>query len=165
MKKYSFQKIEVYLKEKYKKYFVFFEFLIGGIILGIIEDLILISFLSKEPFTYTMLGIIFLVTLPFAFIGEYVVDQIDFLKLFNLGKKYKKIEVFMEFLMFGVILGVIEDLIAFYLSTGNQVTYTGVLIAVLIVIPFAFIGEVLIDRINYIKILTKYYRFTKHEKK
>ena len=149
---------------KSKTFFVFFEFLIGGIILGIIEDLILIKLLTGEPFTFLMVGIIFLATLPFAFIGEYIVDEIDFLKLFNLNKKYKKLEVFFEFLIFGVVLGIIEDLTVFYLSLGDPITFTVVSLTTLIVIPFAFVGEVLIDRINFVKVLNKVTTYYKNER-
>ncbi len=133
---------------KNNRLFIFLEFLIGGIILGIIEDIILIKFITNEPITLFILLIIFLVTLPFAFLGEYVVDRIDFLKLFNLNKKYKNLEVFLEFLIFGVVLGVAEDLIAFSLAIGDAITLKIVLTAFIIAVPFAFVGEYLLDRIS-----------------
>jgi hypothetical protein len=132
-----------------KRIFVFLEFLIGGILLGIIEDIILIKILTTDSITLAIIGIIFLVTLPFAFFGEYIVDKIDFLKFFNINKKYKKVEVFLEFLIFGIILGVVEDLTAFYFAIGDKITINVVLIATLIAIPFAFIGEFLLDQINF----------------
>mgnify|MGYP000937154646 CR=1 FL=1 len=131
-----------------KRVKVFLEFLIGGILLGIIEDLILINLASNEPVTWHILWIVLVVTLPFAFLGEYVVDRIDFLKIFNLNKSYRKKEVFFEFLIFGIILGVVEDLIAFYFAVGDPITLKVVLIAAIVAIPFAFLGEYVIDRMD-----------------
>ncbi len=131
-----------------KRAIVFLEFLIGGIILGITEDIILIKILTNEQINLQILWILLLITIPFAFLGECVVDRIDFIKLFRLNKKYKKIEVFLEFLIFGVILGIIEDLIAFSFSVGESITPKVILFAAIIAIPFAFLGEVIIDRID-----------------
>lgn len=138
-----------------KRVFVFLEFLIGGIIFGILEDIILIKIVSNQTITPYIFLIIFLITLPFAFLGEYVIDKIDFLKIFKLKKKYRKIEIFSEFLIFGIILGVVEDIIAFHFSIGDQITSNIILTATLIAIPFAFIGEFLFDRINFKKSLEK----------
>ncbi|HRZ85470.1 MAG TPA: hypothetical protein P5277_01695 [Candidatus Paceibacterota bacterium] len=134
-----------------KRVFIFLEFLIWGVLFGIFEDFILIKLASNEYFTFNVLWIVLLVTIPFAFVGEYVVDKINFLKLFNLGKKYTSAEVFFEFLIFGVLLGIIEDLTAFYFAIGNQITFNVVLIATIVSIPFAFVGEFLIDGINFSK--------------
>jgi len=131
------------------RFSIFLEFLIGGIILGIIEDIILIKLLTDEPITFSIFIIIFLVTLPFAFLGEYVVDRIDFLKMFKLNKKYKKLEIFVEFLFFGVLLGVIEDLTAFYFAIGNAITLNVLVVTIIVAIPFAFISEVVFDKINF----------------
>ncbi|MFH1801473.1 MAG: hypothetical protein ABH804_01420 [archaeon] len=139
-----------------KKVGVFLEFLIGGIVLGVIEDVILIKVLTDEPITFSIFIIIFLVTLPFAFIGEYIVDNIDFLKIFKVNKKYKKVEIFFEFLIFGIILGVFEDLTAFYFAIGDPITFKVVLVAFAVAVPFAFIGEYLIDRISLAKIIKKF---------
>lgn len=127
---------------------VFLEFLIWGIILGIVEDIILIKLITNEPITWHIFLIVFLVTLPFAFFGEYVIDKIDFLKLLNLKEKYRKIILFSQFLIFGIMLGVIEDLTAFYFAIGDPITFKVVLVATIIAIPFAIIGELFIDRIN-----------------
>jgi hypothetical protein len=134
-----------------KRAFVFFEFLVGGVILGLIEDVILIKILTDEPITFQIFWIILLVTIPFAFFGEYVVDKIDFLKIFKLNKKYRKIEIFLEFLIFGVLLGIVEDLTAFHFAIGNPITFKVILVATLIAIPFAFLGEFIIDRIDISK--------------
>ena len=134
-----------------KRLFVFLELLIGGIILGIVEDIILIKILTNEPITWHIIWIIFLVTLPFAFFGELVIDKINFLKLFKLDKKYRKIVTFFQFLIFGIVLGVVEDLAAFYFAIGEPITFKVVLVAFVVAIPFAFIGEIFLDRISFKK--------------
>jgi len=55
--------------------------------------------------------------------------------------------VFLEFLVFGVVLGVIEDLIAVTLVTHEPITLNVVLIVTIVAIPFAFIGEVIVDEV------------------
>ena len=134
---------------------VFFEFLVFGILLGLVEDMIIIKILTNEPITFHVLWVIFLVALPFAFIGEYIVDRIDFLKLFNVKKKYLHIEVFLEFLIFGVLMGIGEDLIALHFSTGEPITWLVVGVVTLVAIPFSIIGEVVVDRIDFVKIFSK----------
>lgn len=131
-----------------KRVVVFLEFLIGGIILGVIEDFLLIRILTSEPITFSLFLIVLLVTLPFAFVGEFIVDRINFLELLNLDKKYRKIEVFLEFLIFGIILGVVEDLTAFSFAIGNPITINVFLVAFAIAIPFAFVNEFILDRIH-----------------
>ena len=56
----------------------------------------------------------------------------------------------MEFLIFGVIMGVIEDLIVVKLSTGEPITWKILGIITLVAIPFAAIGELIVDRIELI---------------
>ncbi|HKL23668.1 MAG TPA: hypothetical protein VJ895_02855 [Candidatus Nanoarchaeia archaeon] len=138
-----------------KRSFVFLEFLVGGVIFGILEDIILIKIVSNQSITPNILLIIFSVILPFAFLGEYIIDKIDFLKIFKLNKKYRKIEIFLEFLIFGIILGVIEDIVAFYFSIQDPITLEVFLTATLVAIPFAIVGEFLFDRINFKKSLEK----------
>lgn len=56
-------------------------------------------------------------------------------------------ERFVEFVFAGVVLGVIEDLLAFYLATGGAMSITWRTIAVitLVAIPFAAFSELVID--------------------
>lgn len=68
---------------------------------------------------------------------------------------HKRLEVFLEFLCFGVIMGVIEDVIAVKVASGTPITWEVIGIIVLIAIPFAFIGEVIIDKINFIELFRK----------
>lgn len=61
----------------------FFEFLIFGILLGIVEDLIAIKIITGETFTFKMLAIVILVAIPFAFLGEVIIDNINLVKFFK----------------------------------------------------------------------------------
>lgn len=65
-------------------------------------------------------------------------------------KKRKRLEVFLEFLLFGLVMGIVEDLIAVKISTGETLTWNIIWIVALITIPFAIIGELIVDRINLI---------------
>ena len=62
----------------------------------------------------------------------------------------KKLEVFLEFLVFGVIMGIIEDLIALNFATSEPITWNVVLIVTLVTIPFAAFGELIVDRVPLI---------------
>ena len=66
-----------------KKLEVVFEFLIFGIVIGIVEDLIAIKVTTGEPITLRIVGIIVLIAIPFAIIGELVADNIDFVKIYR----------------------------------------------------------------------------------
>lgn len=66
--------------------------------------------------------------------------------------KWKRLEVFLEFLIFGVIIGVVEDIIAVKITTGEAITWKIFWIIVAIAIPFAFLGEILVDQIDFVKI-------------
>jgi hypothetical protein len=67
-------------KRKAHRIGVFFEFLVFGIIIGIAEDLIVVAFATGEPITWKIVGIVVLVAIPFAILGELIVDNIDFTK-------------------------------------------------------------------------------------
>lgn len=60
----------------------------------------------------------------------------------------KRIELIIEFAVFGIIVGVIEDLIAVKFATGEPITMKIVGIVVLITIPFAIISELIVDNID-----------------
>lgn len=64
----------------------------------------------------------------------------------------KRLEVFLEFLVFGVIMGVTEDLIAVTLATGEPITWKIIVIVTLVAIPFAAIGELVVDRVDLLPI-------------
>ena len=62
----------------------------------------------------------------------------------------KRIEVFAEFLVFGMAMGLAEDLIALKLATGEPITWRIVGIVTLVAIPFAIAGELIVDRMKII---------------
>ncbi|MDY6776764.1 MAG: hypothetical protein SVQ76_01500 [Candidatus Nanohaloarchaea archaeon] len=55
-------------------------------------------------------------------------------------------ERFLEFLVIGVMLGVVEDLIAVKLATGAAIHPSTVVVIVLVAIPFAALSELVVDR-------------------
>lgn len=126
-----------------KKLEVFLEFLVFGVIMGIVEDLIAVKFATGETITWSVVLIVTLVAIPFAAVGELIVDRI------RLVPK-KRIEVFLEFLIFGVVMGIIEDLIAVKFATAEPITWNVVLIVTLVTIPFAAVGELIVDRVPLI---------------
>lgn len=63
-------------------------------------------------------------------------------------RKRERLEIFLEFFVFGLIMGVVEDLIAIRLSTGEPITWKIIGIIALVTLPFAAIGELFIDRIR-----------------
>lgn len=69
--------------------------------------------------------------------------------------KWKKWEVIFEFLIFGIVIGIVEDVIAVKLATGASLNWDILVIIVLIAIPFAFLGEVVADNIDFSKILKR----------
>lgn len=75
----------------------------------------------------------------------------------NNKTKWHRLEVFFEFLIFGIIVGVVEDLIAVEVVADVPITWHVVGIIVLIAIPFALLGEVLVDRIDFVEIFKKYF--------
>jgi len=53
----------------------FIEFLIIGVMMGMIEDIIAIVVTTGATIDFSVLSIVFLIAMPFAFISEYVVDH------------------------------------------------------------------------------------------
>lgn len=70
----------------------------------------------------------------------------------EIDKKWHRMEIFFELLIFGIIIGITEDLVAIKLATNAPITPRVILILILIAIPFAIIGEVIFDRINFARI-------------
>ncbi|MDP2641585.1 MAG: hypothetical protein Q8P39_03630 [Candidatus Yanofskybacteria bacterium] len=73
-------------------------------------------------------------------------------------KNGRRLEVFFEFLIFGIVIGIAEDLIAIALATGESITWKIVGIVVLVAIPFAILGEIIVDRIDFIQVFRKLMR-------
>lgn len=74
---------------------------------------------------------------------------------------WKKVGLIFEFLMFGIIIGITEDLIAIKLTTGASITLKMVGIIILIAIPFAILGEMVVDRIDFAKIFKRIFEKNK----
>lgn len=73
-------------------------------------------------------------------------------------KKSEKIGLFFEFLVFGIIVGTIEDLIAVKLTTGHPLDLKVIGIVVLVSFPFAFLGEIVVDRINFTQMFEEWFK-------
>jgi hypothetical protein len=61
----------------------------------------------------------------------------------------KRIEVFLEFLIFGIALGITEDLLAIWFATDAKITWHIFAIVLAITIPFAILGELIVDNIKW----------------
>lgn len=61
---------------------------------------------------------------------------------------YGRIERFTEFLVIGVMLGTVEDVLAVRLATGQPITLQTVGIIVGVAIPFAAFSELVVDHPN-----------------
>ncbi|MEX0931822.1 MAG: hypothetical protein WDZ88_03680 [Candidatus Paceibacterota bacterium] len=70
-------------------------------------------------------------------------------------KTAKKLEVMFEFLLFGLVFGIVEDILAVWLVTGEPITLKIVWLVVLIAIPFAIIGELVADNIDFSSFIEK----------
>lgn len=66
-----------------KRIEVMFEFLVFGIVIGVVEDILAVKLTTDESITWSMVGIIILIAIPFAIIGELVADHVDFIKLYR----------------------------------------------------------------------------------
>ncbi len=62
----------------------------------------------------------------------------------------KRVEIFAEFLVFGIAMGIVEDVIALKLATGEPITWRVIWIVTLVAIPFAAIGELIVDRVKIV---------------
>ncbi|PSH00220.1 MAG: hypothetical protein BRC28_00540 [Nanohaloarchaea archaeon SW_4_43_9] len=60
-----------------------------------------------------------------------------------------RLERFTEFLIFGIILGVTEDMIAIMLATGESFTLRMLGIVIAVTIPFAAFSELVVDSDDY----------------
>lgn len=69
----------------------FLEFLIIGVVMGVVEDLIAIKLATDAAFDPRVLGIVVLVAIPFAAFSELIVDREDFLHLHRLASRVQRI--------------------------------------------------------------------------
>ena len=127
---------------------VFLEFLIFAFVLGVVEDIIAVLWATGEPFSWRILIIVAIVTIPFAAAGEFIIDRTKLLP--NRVKKNRRdyFEIFFKFFIFGFIMGLTEDLLAVVLATGHPITWHVIGICALVALPFAFLGEIVLDVIR-----------------
>lgn len=67
----------------------------------------------------------------------------------------KRVELIFELITFGTIMGIVEDLIAIKATTDATITMKSFFIVVIIAIPFAIIGELVITKIDFINIFNR----------
>lgn len=67
----------------------FLEFFVVGVVLGVVEDLIAIFLVTKEPIDLRVIWIAFFVAFPFAVFSELIVDHNKFKNLMR--KWFKKV--------------------------------------------------------------------------
>ena len=58
--------------------------------------------------------------------------------------KLKKLRI-VEFVVIGVVMGVIEDLIAIFFATDATINLNVIWVVLAVALPFAFISEVVVD--------------------
>lgn len=51
----------------------------------------------------------------------------------------------LEFLIIGLGMGVVEDLLAIFLATDSEINWRVIYVVIAVAIPFAFISEVVVD--------------------
>lgn len=61
----------------------------------------------------------------------------------------------LEFFIIGVLLGIVEDLIAIALATDTEINFKVVLIAFFVAFPFAVLSELVVDLKKFPKFLKK----------
>ena len=61
----------------------------------------------------------------------------------------------LEFFIIGLVLGIIEDLIAIFLATDAQINLKVIIIAGLVALPFAFLSEIVVDQKRFPKFIKR----------
>ena len=130
-----------------QRLYVFLEFLVFGFILGTIEDIIAVLWSTGEPFSWKILVIVALVTIPFAAVAEFIVNKTKILPRRNkTGADH--VAIFMKFFIFGFAMGLAEDLLAVLLATGHAITWYVIGICALVALPFAVFGQLVVNKIR-----------------
>jgi hypothetical protein len=71
----------------HKKTIGFLEFAIMGVLMGMVEDSLVVYFVTGETITFGAVWIVLVTALPFAFISEYIVDHPKFWSTIKIFKK------------------------------------------------------------------------------
>lgn len=61
---------------------------------------------------------------------------------------------FIEFLVVGVLIGVIEDVLAIFFATGARINLRVIWIAFLVALPFAIFSELIVDHPKFWEIFS-----------
>jgi len=69
----------------------FTEFLIIGVALGVVEDMIAVMLVTGESFSLEMLGVVIAVAVPFAAFSELIVDSEEYRVTEKIVERIKKI--------------------------------------------------------------------------
>lgn len=67
----------------------------------------------------------------------------------NHPKRVRRIVMFLEFFVVGVVFGISEDLIAIFFATGEGISPKIFLVATLVSIPFAAFSELVVDSARF----------------
>lgn len=65
---------------------------------------------------------------------------------------------FLEFFLVGLILGVLEDLIAISLATEKVIDFRVFLIAFFVALPFAVFSELIVDHNKFRALMKKWFK-------
>lgn len=119
-------------------------FLAIAVVMSVIEDIFVVILAAQATINLRIILLIFAISIPFAAFSELVVDKI-YIPILG-----RKLELFLEFLIFGIIIGIIEDLLAILVATSSPITLKTIGIITLIAIPFAILSELIVDRMDLI---------------
>ena len=139
----------------------FLGFLFFGVILGFVENILVVSLATNLVINLQTILISLCVVIPFAIIGELLVDKIAFFGKTK-SKKIHALEVFLELLFFGILMGVVEDFIIIFFLTGGLITVEMLIIMFLVTLPFSILGEVIIDNRDWFDWMNTMSKKAKH---
>ncbi|OGD97342.1 hypothetical protein A3F02_03470 [Candidatus Curtissbacteria bacterium RIFCSPHIGHO2_12_FULL_38_9b] len=136
--------VDLVLSHQHKKIALFVLFLAIAVVMSVIEDIFVVILAAQATINLRIILLIFAISIPFAAFSELVVDKI-YIPILG-----RKLELFLEFLIFGIIIGIIEDLLAILVATSSPITLKTIGIITLIAIPFAILSELIVDRMDLI---------------
>ena len=136
--------MDLVLSHQHKKIALFVLFLAIAVVMSVIEDIFVVILAAQATINLRIILLIFAISIPFAAFSELVVDKI-YIPILG-----RKLELFLEFLIFGIIIGIIEDLLAILVATSSPITLKTIGIITLIAIPFAILSELIVDRMDLI---------------
>lgn len=66
-------------------------------------------------------------------------------------KKVRRVMRFFEFFVIGILMGLLEDILAIFFATKQPITLRVILIAAIVAIPFAIFTELVVDKPSFRK--------------